>query len=86
MTSEWPLRYFVAECITTSAPSSIGRVNRGVAAVESTATSAPMERAISHAAAMSVMSHVGFAGVSIQRSLGFSARAFASRSSVAVFS
>ena len=29
--SEWPLRYFVAECITMSAPRSSGRVNTGVA-------------------------------------------------------
>ena len=37
-TSEWPLRYLVAECITMSAPSSIGRVSTGVATVESTAS------------------------------------------------
>ena len=37
ITSEWPLRYFVAECITTSAPSASGRVKIGVAQVESTA-------------------------------------------------
>ena len=40
-TSEWPLRYLVAECITTSAPSAIGRVKIGVAQVESTARAAP---------------------------------------------
>ena len=34
-TSEWPFRYFVAECITMSAPSESGLVNSGVAAVES---------------------------------------------------
>src|SRR5437763_996417 len=38
MTSEWPLRYLVAECITMCAPSSMGRVRTGVAEVESTAT------------------------------------------------
>ena len=32
--SEWPLRYLVAECMTTSAPSSSGRVKIGVAQVE----------------------------------------------------
>ena len=40
-TSEWPLRYLVAECITTSAPSAIGRVKIGVAQVELTARAAP---------------------------------------------
>ena len=34
MTSEWPLRYLVAECMTTSAPSAMGRVKIGVAQVE----------------------------------------------------
>ena len=38
ITSEWPFRYLVAECITMSAPSSIGRVSTGVATVESTAS------------------------------------------------
>ena len=57
------------------APSSIGRVSIGVAAVESTATTAPTSRAIAHAAAMSVTSHVGLAGVSIQMSRGRRARA-----------
>ena len=33
MTSEWPLRYFEAECITISAPSRSGCVNTGVAQV-----------------------------------------------------
>src|SRR5439155_1032995 len=75
MTSEWPLRYLVAECITMCAPSSIGRVSTGVAEVESTATVAPVSRAISVAAAMSVMSQVGFAGVSIQIRRGRAVRA-----------
>ncbi len=47
--SEWPLRYLVAECMTMSAPSSIGRVSTGVATVESTASSAPALCAISAA-------------------------------------
>ena len=34
MMSEWPLRYLVAECMTMSAPSSIGRVSTGVPTVE----------------------------------------------------
>ena len=49
ITSEWPFRYFVAECMTMSAPSSSGRVSTGVAAVESTATAAPAACAISQA-------------------------------------
>ncbi len=41
ITSLWPFRYFVAECMTMSAPSASGRVSTGVAAVLSTASSAP---------------------------------------------
>ena len=67
--------------MTMSAPSSSGRVRSGVATVESTATNAPALLAMAAAAAMSVMSHVGFAGVSIQMSFGRSACAFAARSS-----
>ena len=66
--SECPLRYLVAECITRSAPCSSGRVSTGVAAVESTATSAPTACASSAVAAMSVTVHSGLAGVSIQTS------------------
>ena len=69
MTSECPLRYFVAECITMSASNSNGRVRTGVATVESTATMEPAACAISHVKAMSVIVHSGFAGVSIQTSL-----------------
>ena len=47
MTSEWPFRYLVAECMTMSAPSASGRVRTGVAAVESTASRAPAAWAIS---------------------------------------
>ncbi len=64
--SEWPLRYFVAECITISAPNSKGRVNTGVATVESTASFAPAFFAISAVAARSVIVHSGLAGVSTQ--------------------
>ena len=38
--SEWPLRYFVVECITAPAPSSSGRCTTGVAKVLSTQTRA----------------------------------------------
>ena len=40
-TSEWPLRYLVAECSTISAPSARGRVSTGVDTVELMANSAP---------------------------------------------
>ena len=69
MMSEWPLRYLVAECMTMSAPCSIGRVSTGDATVESTASSAPARWAMSAAAAMSVMPQVGLAGVSAQINL-----------------
>ena len=84
--SEWPLRYLVAECMTICAPNAIGCVSRGVATVESTATIAPTSRAIALAAAMSVMSQVGFAGVSIQMRLGRWLRARVERSSIDAFS
>ena len=74
-TSEWPLRYFVAECMTRSAPSVSGRVSTGVATVESTATAAPAACAMSQVAAMSVIVHSGLAGVSIHTSLVMPARA-----------
>ncbi|MEJ1968188.1 MAG: hypothetical protein WDN03_06035 [Rhizomicrobium sp.] len=62
------LRYFVAECITRSAPRSSGRVNTGVATVESTAKRAPAACAIWAAAAISVTASVGLPGVSIHTS------------------
>jgi hypothetical protein len=86
ITSEWPFRYLVAECMTIAAPRSMGRVSSGVAEVESTATIAPCLRAISLAAAMSVMSHVGLAGVSTQITRGRCDDAFAARSSVEALS
>ena len=55
--------------MTRSAPSASGRVCTGVATVESTARHAPAARVISAALAMSMMSQVGFAGVSIQTRL-----------------
>ena len=68
-TSEWPLRYFVAECRTRSAPSASGCVSTGVDTVESTARSAPPSWAMRAAAAMSVMVQRGLDGVSIQTRL-----------------
>ena len=67
-TSEWPLRYLVAECSTMSAPSASGRVSTGVGTVESTASSAPAAWAQRAASAMSVMIQIGLDGVSIQTS------------------
>jgi hypothetical protein len=52
--------------MTMSAPSSIGRVKTGVATVLSMARRAPALWAISAAVVMSVIAHVGFAGLSIQ--------------------
>ena len=63
-TSLCPLRYLLAECTTRSAPCSNGRVSAGVGTVLSTATRTPAEWASSHAAARSVICHIGFAGVS----------------------
>ena len=68
ITSEWPLRYLVPECMTTSAPSAMGCVSTGVCTVESTASSAPAWWAMLAASAMSVMVQSGLAGVSIQTS------------------
>ena len=58
----------MAECTTRSAPSSSGLVSTGVATVLSTATRTPAEWASSQTAARSVISHIGFAGVSAQMS------------------
>src|SRR5271165_3855235 len=65
-TSEWPLRYLLAECIATSAPSASGRVKTGVAQVESTATNAPAAWAIRAAPSMSLTPQSGLLGVSSQ--------------------
>ncbi len=54
--------------MTRSAPSTSGRVNTGVAAVESTASFAPARCAIAAMPAMSLTVHSGLAGVSIQTS------------------
>ena len=54
--------------MTMSTPNASGRVRTGVAAVLSTAMSAPAAWAISAAAAMPVTDHSGLAGVSIHTS------------------
>ena len=61
-TSLWPEMYFVAECTTTSAPSSSGRCSSGVANVLSTATIAPCACAARAIAAMSATSSAGLVG------------------------
>ena len=68
MTSEWPLRYFVAECMTISAPSASGRVSSGVATVESTASSAPARMRDRRGGGDVGDRHSGLAGVSIHTS------------------
>ena len=68
MTSLWPFRYLVAECMTRSAPSASGRVSTGWRRCCRPQASAPAACAISAAPAMSVTDHRGFAGVSIQTS------------------
>jgi hypothetical protein len=65
MTSEWPPRYFVVECTTTSAPSASGVWRYGDANVLSTARTAPTACAASAAARMSTTFSSGFDGVSI---------------------
>ena len=62
--SECPLRNFVVECRTMSAPSSIGRCMYGEQKVLSTTTSAPPLCATSEHAGMSVSVIIGLVGVS----------------------
>jgi hypothetical protein len=63
-TSLCPLKYFVLEWTTASAPSASGSWKYGVANVLSTTNQAPAWCAIWAAAAMSVMCISGFVGVS----------------------
>ncbi len=63
-TSEWPPRYLVAECTTTSAPCSKGRWSAGVAKVLSTTRIAPWAWATSAIAVMSRQVSSGLVGVS----------------------
>ena len=60
--------YFVAECITISAPNSNGRVSTGVANVESTPNRIPLRLATSAQPAMSVIDSRGLPGLSIHNS------------------
>src|SRR5260370_891286 len=82
-TSVWPFKYLVAECMTRSQPSLIGWVSTAAATVLSIATRAPAVCPSSAAAAMSVTTHVGLAGLSSQSSFvlpGRRAALIASRS------
>ena len=65
----WPPRYFVAECTTTSAPHSIGRMRKGVATVLSTTSGTPCSWARAATASMSRISDFGLAIVSPKSSL-----------------
>ena len=71
-TSECPPRYFVTECITTSAPKSNGFCKYGVAKVLSTHNIAPADFEIFAIASMSTIFIIGFVGVSTQIILVFS--------------
>jgi len=84
VTSLWPARNLVVECITRSAPSASGCCSTGVAKVLSQASSAPRARASSAAPAMSAMRSRGLEGVSIHsmRVAGVQASLSASRSQV----
>ena len=64
MMSEWPFRYLVAECITTSAPRLSGCWQKGVAKVLSTISSRPCALATFDRAAMSASFISGLVGVS----------------------
>ena len=67
--SEWPPRYFVVECTTTSAPSAMGCCSAGDAKVLSTTTSTPASLPSSASAATSEIFIRGFEGVSTQSTL-----------------
>jgi hypothetical protein len=83
MTVPWPPRNFVAECTTTSAPCSKGRMRYGVAIVLSTMSGTPARCASSATARMSRMLMRGLPIVSAKNSLVFgrTARAHAAGSS-----
>ena len=74
-TSLWPLRYFVVECTTKSAPACSGCCRAGVAQVPSTAHNAPAACAICATRSMSTILSRGLEGVSShsKRVLGRSA-------------
>ncbi len=69
ITSEWPLRYLVAEWTTMSKPSSSGRCTQGLAKVLSAAQRMPRARQISAIARRSARRSSGLVGVSTQTSL-----------------
>ena len=64
ITSEWPPKYLVTECITISAPRSNGFCKYGEANVLSTATSILFFLAIATHAVISMMRMSGLEGVS----------------------
>ena len=64
ITRPWPSKYLVPECITISAPMSMGRCKMGVAKQLSTASKAPALCASSAKATMSHTSVKGLVGVS----------------------
>ena len=64
--SEWPLRYFVAECTTMSKPCSSGRCTQGEANVLSATARMPFARATSATIARSTSFKSGLDGVSTQ--------------------
>ena len=57
----WPPRYFVAECTTTSAPHSRGRMRYGVAIVLSMISGTPASWAMAATPSMSSTSAFGLA-------------------------
>ena len=82
VTSLWPPKYLVVECMTRSTPRSSGRCRSGVAHVLSQHEIAPPSRAMPASASMSEMRMSGFDGVSIhtRRVFGRMAARTASRS------
>ena len=80
--SEWPFRYLVVECTTTSKPRSSGRCTHGLAKVLSAPASTPRRRASAATAARSASFSVGLVGLSTHSSFvsGRIARSTASRS------
>ncbi len=65
----WPPRYLVAECTTTSAPHSSGRIRYGVATVLSTTSGTPISCATAATPSMSSTSCLGLEIVSAKNAL-----------------
>jgi hypothetical protein len=78
ITSEWPLRYLVAECTTTSMPCSSGRCTQGDAKVLSATVMMPRALATSATIARSTSLSSGLEGVSTQIILVCGLSAFSS--------